>query len=146
MIIIIGHACQDSLQLKNDCICPGYTRAIFECSITGSMFGATIWRGSALPDCSSNEIILLHGNYFSQPDAINCNSEIIEAQGVRIHDNCFTSQLIIDITPDMIGKTVECNYDDATGNETTIGLLTIAQSISGKLVASYNIRQWLEVR
>ena len=59
---------------------------------------------------------------------MKCNDGLIVGRGLRVQDNCFTSQLIINITSDMIGESVECIYDDALGNETIIGSLTIAET------------------
>ena len=125
-----------SLQLKSDCICPRYTQALFECTVTGTMFGATVWRGSALALCPGNETNVLHATSFLSRQ-MKCDGDdgSIVAQGVRIQNSHFTSRLMIDITPDMIGKTVECAYDDVMGNETKVGSLTIEKNIGpGKTV------------
>ena len=45
-------------------------------------------------------------------------------QGLRVEDNCYTSQLNITVRSDMIGKTIECVYDDVN-TETTVGSLRI---------------------
>ena len=129
----LGHALKDSLKLLTTCVCPGYTKAFFECTVAGTTSGSTVWEGSAF-HCANNgdEINILHKTGFMSRE-MKCNDGIIVGRGLRVQDNCFTSQLIINITSDMIGESIECIYDDALGNETIIGSLTIAITGPGKI-------------
>ena len=114
------------------CICPGYDMTFAECTVkgrSGRPGDATVWRGSAF-DCSSanNEIALIHSLFGSKSSTVaagECNSGSIHAHSVRVEGNCYTSQLYITVTTNMIGKTVECVYDN-TSIESVIGTLIVA--------------------
>ena len=79
---------------------------------------ATVWKGSAF-DCmqSMNEIVLIHSSFESNINSSSvaagkCNNGSIHAHSVRVEDNYYTSQLNLTVTANMIGKTVECVYDN----------------------------------
>lgn len=121
---IIGKASRSSLTLKNNCICPGYTLIFAECTVDGGPGDSTVWKGSAF-DCSSNDIPLVHSRFASSPKAAGeCNNGSIEAHGLRVQDNCYTSQLNISVTPNLIGKTIKCVHDNLTA-EIVVGTLRV---------------------
>ena len=101
----------------------------------GSRFGTTVWTGSAF-DCTGGEISLLHYLYnfssLSYPRAYGvCNKGSIVARSLRVeNDIYFISQLNISVSADVIGKSIECIYDDGnTHTSELIGAKNI--SISG---------------
>ena len=85
--------------------------------VIGSRFGATVWRGSAF-NCTSSEISLLHSAY-AESSVLRaygeCNNGSMIAQSLSIADSMwYTSQLNITLSADVIGKSVECHYDDSS--------------------------------
>lgn len=91
----------------------------------GTHFGLTVWTGSAF-DCARGEVVLLHQR-FPENSRSECNAYdgSITAQSLRVENNsCFVSQLNVNVSHDMIGKTIKCILDDLY-NETLIGSLEI---------------------
>ena len=89
----------------------------FECSQREA--GATIYHGGSF-DCesSNNEIALLHSRFYDDSGTSGaCNNGDIVGQSLRVEDNCYTSQLNVTISSNMIGKTVECSHDNGTTTE-----------------------------
>ena len=110
----------------SSCTCPaGYTLT-YECTVVSGPGGATVWRGTVL-NCtmSDHEIVLLHSRFESDRGTLRtCNNGAIVGQSLRVENNsCYTSQLNITVSPEMIGETIECAHDHGTTN--TIGSLTI---------------------
>ena len=85
--------------------------------------GYTIWRGTAF-DCRTNEIILRHSHFNTA--AGECNSGSIVGRGVKVVGKSYTSQLSITVNSDMIGKTIQCVYDN-WATEEVIGTLIITK-------------------
>ena len=111
--------------IKGDCVCPGLSLT-YECTVKGTVNGFTVWRGSAF-DCASNEIILRHRRFTSEEGAQGeCNRGLILGSSLRIVDGSFyTSQLSIRVSPEVIGKTIECILDDTNVTSKSIGNATI---------------------
>ena len=87
--------------------------------------GITVWRGTAF-NCAGNEITLRHNTFESGDAAGECNNRAIVGRGLHKVNDCYTSQLNISISMEMIGRSVECAYDDLSGsNPTLIGMDTI---------------------
>ena len=79
----------------------------------GSPSGGTVWTGTALNCVSTNnEIILLHGRFMSHGSYGSCNNGAIVARSLSTDGNYYTSQLNVTVTPDILGKTIECGYDN----------------------------------
>lgn len=103
-------ATNNSGLLLSGCTCVGYP-LLFECTAVGP--GATIWKGGAF-NCpqSSNEIRLLHSQFLIGT-VKNCNNGQIVgfASGVpeALH---FLSHLTVEVSSEINGTTVECEYDD----------------------------------
>ena len=102
----------------SQCTSSGYT-LIYECTIVGGSGGATVWTGSAL-NCRSNEIILFHRRFTdSGGETIgSCNNGAIKGRSLSVEGNLYTSQLNVNITPDIAGKTIICVNDPQTGDPT----------------------------
>ena len=120
---------KSGLVLRSRCTCPGNTLT-FECTVSGMMWGATVWRGSALDSnyCRIQEIVLLHDDYSTEDGIHESCGDSIEAQTLRVENGSYTSQFNITVTSDLIGKSIECAYDDNGGNTTSVGFLNITLS------------------
>ena len=93
------------------CVCPGDILT-YECTVMGA--GTTVWAGNAF-NCPSydNEISLLHSRFMSDNVYYHtCNNGAIVARSLSVDGNNYTSQLNVTVTPETIGKTIECHYDD----------------------------------
>ena len=102
---------------------------ILECS-TAERVGSTVFQGDLL-DCSSspNEIALLHSRFnMSAGTSGTCNSGKVHGYSLPINSSepCYTSQLHIIVSPDWIGKSIKCVYDNGTTTE-EIGNISIEQ-------------------
>ena len=90
-------AAKNSLTLKSNCVCPGHSLIIAECTVKGRFSDTTVWEGSAV-DCNSsrNEIILLHSLFGSNASIradTECNNKSIQTQGTQVEGNYYTSQI-----------------------------------------------------
>ena len=108
MYVIVGESLENDLVIKSSCICPGYI-LILECTVVGTPFGATRWRGNFL-GCS-NGIILLHNPERFTFDKDDCNDGSIVGQSLAVDGSCYISQLNITVSDDIIGKSIECYYN-----------------------------------
>ena len=86
----------------------------------------TVWRGSAF-NCNSsdNEIFLHdsgHGNRLEK-SITSCNNGAIVGQIVEIENGSYASQLDVTISSDVIGKSVECAFQNST--DEVLGSFTI---------------------
>ena len=94
---------------SSDCVCPGDILT-YKCTIMSSFFGATVWTGGALSS-TCPYIFLLHNRFHSIKQ---CDNGTIVARSLSVEGNNYTSQLNVTITPNIIGKTVVCGYDNGT--------------------------------
>ena len=85
--------------------------------------GSTFWRGTAF-NCpgSANRISLSHLSFNTSGDSGSCNSGAITAESVNVVDNCYTSRLMVTISPALNGTTVECTLSGviAVGSRTLL--------------------------
>ena len=106
----------------------------YECAAAeGGYSSTTVWRGSAF-DCFGDEINLVHILYNNTESHIiraygECNNGSIVAQGVRIENDTYISQLNVSVSTDMIGRSIEC-FEDTTYSTLLVGSAII--STSGK--------------
>ena len=126
-----GNALENKLALKScDQDSTGY-HLIYECTVVGisttnsEPVGLTIWRGTAF-NCLSGDITLLHDQFTSDSDervATHgvCNNGSIQGYSVRAENGCYTSQLSVVMTSELIGKSIECAYDLYNTTTVTIG-------------------------
>ena len=91
--------------LNSSCACPNQNLT-FQCTITGD--GATIWGGSAF-SCAENgnEIILRHSS-FAGVISKECNGGAIFGQSSGVQSDQYTSQLFVNVSTDLNGRTVNC--------------------------------------
>lgn len=132
-IMIIIAICNAMLYIHQTC--GNSCQNTYKCTVAGTSYGITVWRGSALSDCDTQEISLLHRRFTDAHKT--CNNGAIVARGISniagngTDSEWYTSQLTVTVTPELIGKNVECAYDDVI-NVTTIGTLNI--SAPGKTI------------
>ena len=132
--------------LDSGCTCPGYDVS-FTCIIPGG--GNTIWKGSAFDcpsssDSNNNQILLLHSRFGTDRNPTgSCNDGGIQGGGVSAVGGRFTSQLIVTITPSVVGKEVQCVHDNTSaeiliGND-SITVTTGSESITVILDYSHTL-------
>ena len=121
----------------------------FECSIA-EIVGTTVFQGEFLDCSSSNEIVLLHSRFKNMTASVICNDGKVRGYSLSANDSepCYTSQLQVMVSPDIIGRSITCAYDNGITEEeignysfeqchiTTV--TTIARS-TGKLVIHVGI-------
>ena len=97
----------DAVPTSGCVVCPGDILS-YECTVTGTERGATIWTGSAF---NCYEIVLYHYRFNTGTNR-TCNNGAIVARSLSIEGNNYTSQLNVTVIPDTAGKTTECrNYN-----------------------------------
>ena len=123
MIVICIFIGQSHLIRRDDCICLGHILN-YSCTVFGN--GFTHWRGSSF-SCSlfGNEITLPHSD-FQGGISKECNNGRIIGESVKfnLQQKSYSSQLSVNVSEELNGKTVECAYDNST-IVTTIGLSTL---------------------
>lgn len=96
--------------LTSSCICPGY-EAVFNCTADGGT--ATIWRGTALKNCSDGSIILRHSQFdtgYLINETCGTSGQVV-GQAKSTENGSYTSQLTINITQQVIGRHIICATD-----------------------------------
>ena len=117
---IAALARNNGLSVISECICQGYN-ATYECNVVGP--GSTVWRGNGFRDCTNRRVTLFHSQ-FSGGTVGTCNSGAIVGRSIGVENNCYTSQLNIFVTPNVIGTVVFCAYDNGL-NEIDVGNSTV---------------------
>ena len=112
-----GYAASDSFQsgledAGRQFACPGevvnYTCTIVDTS--NPPIGSSVWRGTAF-NCPVvfNGISLRHSSFSTSGGATGtCASGAITAESVGVVDNCYTSRLMVTVSPALNETTVEC--------------------------------------
>ena len=123
IIVLLHTACRDrrndlTLLTRISCVCPGH-QLLYECTIVGSALQYTVWKGSVLAmDCNS-EVSLRHGQFIeSGYTNATCNGGDVFARIVNITESCYISQLIVNTSLSLNGKSVECAFDNGATEET----------------------------
>ena len=112
--------------MEDGCLYLGDT-ITYKCRVVGKGTVSVVWKGSAF-SCpqANNDITLL-----SQENATiikSCNNETISGKIVRADENgTLISQLNVTLTDEVIGKGLECAYNDGI-TEDTVGSLNVAES------------------
>ena len=98
---------------SNCTACPGQ-QVVFECTIFRvSVIQLTFWSGSAL-DCTSG-ISLSHVQFINSGHSSGtCNNGAILARMISIAGNCYTSQLIVNVSSNFDGESIRCSFDDGS--------------------------------
>ena len=92
------------------CICPGQ-EAVFRCTVDGGV--ATVWRGSALENCTDGSIILRHSQ-FRDVYIINesCGtSGFIIGKAISAENGSYTSHLTVFANQELNGSIIVCATD-----------------------------------
>ena len=114
---------------SHECACSG-TILTFNCTTVG--FGTTLWKGTAFKCPNKGNQILLLNSLFSSGDTGSsgrCGDNIV-ARGVKVDDNCHTSQLNITVLSEVLNQTsVECMYSSNQGSK-TVGRVVITVILS----------------
>ena len=84
----------------------------YDCSVIGE--GSTVWTGGGFNCPSSNNRIILKNTaeYITAFGA--CNGGSITGSGISVAGDHFTSELIINYTPDLKGTNVTCIYNNGS--------------------------------
>ena len=118
---------ESNFHVKESCLCPGATvhNLTYECTTVGH--GTTLWRGTAFNCSASGHAIALRHNRFTTPDGAydQCNNGNITGHSLQVEGERYTSQIHIVVTPDLLGRTIECIHNNLTSYE-LIGNATIA--------------------
>lgn len=87
--------------------CPG-CEMVVECTITGG--GATIWQGTIFDGCRNEKITLRHSAFISGIVLQeSCGMRgAVTGRSVSVAGGSYTSQLLVNITEDLNGMTIEC--------------------------------------
>ena len=103
----------------------------FKCTASDSGRGFTVWSGSAF-SCSgtANDIHLRHSQFSSGGAFGSCNDGNIMARSVEVANNCFTSQLTVQVSTTLNNTTIKCSHDSANGSR-IVGISTI-NVVTGK--------------
>ena len=98
------------------CTCLGY-EVIYECRVSGT--GVTTWSGTALEECSAGRILLRHSEYNSgYSTSMTCGiTGLVHAMAVSAENGTFTSQLILNVSNNTVGGTIECSGGSEEGLE-----------------------------
>ena len=100
------------------CTCLGY-EVIYECTVSGG--GATSWEGTALESCSQSTILLRHSEFNNSNYGRNTTcgtSGHIYSCAVSSDNGVYTSQLILNVSNDTVGDSIECSgLNDSEGVE-----------------------------
>ena len=99
--------------LLNVCICPqGYAfNLTYQCTTFG--IGNTLWKGSAFNCVGNGDEISLQHSLFARPGGTTAQCGNITARSLNVEDNFYTSQISAVFSPDLIGHSIECVYDNS---------------------------------
>ena len=68
----------------------------------------TFWRGTAFSCSATSNVIVLANVLFNAGVSGTCTNGAITAEGVGVVDNCYTSRLMVTVSPALNETTVEC--------------------------------------
>ena len=102
----------------------------YQCTACGGV--ATVWRGTAF-ECedAANQISLPHFNFALTTG--ECTSGDIMAYGVHAANGCYTSNINITMSHNVLGKEIQCTLDDGSSQT----LLNIGNSTIPTIGISY---------
>lgn len=104
------------------CACPDDV-LIFNCTVVGGT--VTVWSGSAFT-CERDEIILVHNHFRSRKIVQSACDDTITARSIAVeNNNCYMSQLSVNVSNEMNNKTILClgNSSNIVG-ETTLTVIS----------------------
>ena len=92
---------------------------MFRCTVDGGV--TTVWRGSALENCSDGSIILRHSQFrdaYTINETCGTLGQVIIGEAISAENGSYTSQLTINITHQIIGSHVVCATDGEHSSST----------------------------
>ena len=101
----IGEAHENEFRISSSSGC----ELVVECAVTDG--GVTIWQGTIFDGCQNEYIILRHSQFNTSGIVmhVSCGTKgSVVGRSVSVAGGSFTSQLLVNITDNMIGKTIEC--------------------------------------
>ena len=107
------------VSLSDECICSGDT-VMYECTVIGDNRGFTLWMGDFFQCSNGNKVLELQHHQFMNieegglPIARICNNGNISGRLIRVENGSYTSQLNVTLTSDVVGRSIECAYDNGT--------------------------------
>ena len=105
------------VSINNDCIRPCDT-VTYECIVFGDRGGFTVWTGDFFVHCPNNKTEMILRHEVSDSEFIDqlqmCNNGSIVGWIVRVENGTYTSQLNVTLTSDIVGRSIECAYDNGT--------------------------------
>ena len=147
MVSPAGFAASDSFQSNledagRQYACPGevvnYTCTIVDTS-GNPPIGSSLWRGTAFNCPGSGNVVSLGHSLFNSSAGVTdtCNSGAITAESVGVVDNCYTSRLMVTVSPALNETTVECTLSGVR----VVGSRTILIAGTGKyaIVVFYSL-------
>ena len=103
--LYIGEAHENDFRIASSSGC----ELVIECAVTDG--GATIWQGTIFNGCQNENIILRHSLFNTSGIVMHtsCGTKgPVVGRSVSVAGGSFTSQLLVNITDDLIGETIEC--------------------------------------
>ena len=109
----------NNLTSLTPCTCPGY-EIIYRCDVLGA--GITIWQGTLFDLCQDGSITLRHTQFRNGRGTTRlCGSSgVVNGRGIGVEGDVYTSQLTINVSSEMQGKTVACVHNNGS-SMTTVG-------------------------
>ena len=80
-----------------------------ECTVTGGG-AATVWQGTIFDGCLNEKITLRHSGFISgleMQESCGARGPVV-VRSISIANGSFTSQLLVNISEDLLGRTIEC--------------------------------------
>ena len=124
------------LQTISDCSCVGYN-ATYQCTAAGN--GITIWQGDEFNCPFGNKILLRHENFIGGTSG-KCNGGEIIGWSLSINGSNYSSQLMVHVTHELNGTSIECVYEDlATNAKSKIGQTQLIITIGNNMTIMHDI-------
>ena len=98
--------------------CPWNINVTFECIVHGKEGDTTVWQGTAFSGCNNDEITLIHNRFGGEGASGMCNGGAITGWIVNVtmgddsNHSVYTSQLVVIVRSEMIGKSIKCIHDN----------------------------------
>ena len=108
-----GVAQENELRDVSSCVCPG-CELVVECTVTDG--GVTVWQGTIFDGCQNEKITLRH-SAFTLGIIIRelCGTRgLVVGRSISVAGGSYTSQLLVNITEELNGKTIECANESGT--------------------------------
>jgi hypothetical protein len=106
------------LSVSNDCFRPCDT-VMYECTVIGDQGGFTVWMGDFFHCSSGKRVMELQHSPTRVGDTPEftdrtCNNGSIMGRIILAENGIFISQLNVTLTSDIVGRSIECAYDNGT--------------------------------